>query len=106
MSTIFHPRYHAVKDPEKAALVIADSGDKITYATLSAGADRAAQLLHSMGICEGDTIAIFLENHICYPELCWAAKNSGITYVCIGSQSSIEDAAYILENSDARVVIT
>jgi long-chain acyl-CoA synthetase len=106
MSTIFHPRHHAVNTPDKLALIIADAGEALNYASLVANADRAAQLLRSMGLHQGDTIAIFLENQVSYAELCWAAKNSGITYVCIGSQSSVEDAAYIVENSDAKALIT
>lgn len=104
--TVPHPRAWAQTQPDKPALIIADTGESISYAQLVDHADRAAQLLHRLGIREGDTIALFLENHIRYAELIWAAKNSGITYVCISSQSSVEDAAYIVENSDARLLIS
>jgi long-chain acyl-CoA synthetase len=104
--TVFHPRHHANTSPAKLALAVADNGEELTYAALIANADRAAQLFASMGLSQGDTVAIFLENHIRYAELCWAAKNSGVTYVCIGSQSSVEDAAYIVENSDAKILVT
>lgn len=101
-----HPRTYGATRPHKPALILADTGESITYADLVDRADRAARLFQQLGLAEGDTIAILLENHIRYAELCWAAKNSGITYACISSQSSIEDAAYIVENSDAKLLIS
>ncbi len=104
--TVPHPRAQAERHPDKPALILADTGESISYAQLVERADRAAQLFQRLGLNEGDTIALLLENHIRYPELIWAAKNSGITYVCIGSQSSVDDAAYIVDNCDAKLLIT
>lgn len=104
--TLPHPRAWAQTQPDKSALIIADTGESISYAQLVDRADRGAQLIQGLGIGEGDTIALFLENHVRYAELIWAAKNSGVTYVCISSQSSVEDAAYIVENSDAKLLIS
>jgi len=104
--TVPHPRAHAAVHPDKPALILADTGESISYGQLVERADRVAQLLARLGLVEGDTVALLLENHIRYPELIWAAKNSGITYVCIGSQSSVDDAAYIVDNCDAKLLIT
>ena len=80
---ISHPRTYAALTPDKPALIMADSGKVLTYRALVNNADRAAQVLQRLDLHQGDTIAIHLENQIRYPELCWAAKNSGITYVCV-----------------------
>ncbi|WP_428313017.1 AMP-binding protein [Hydrocarboniphaga sp.] len=101
-----HPRQHALRYPQRPALILADRDQSISYAQLVENADRAAQLFLALGVEQGDTIAIFVENHIRYPELCWAAKNSGITYACVASQSSVEDAAYIVGNSGAKLLIS
>ncbi len=101
-----HPRSYVDVAADRAALLLADSGTSIGYADLCANADRAAQLFQSLGLQQGDTIAIFLQNHLRYAELCWAAKNSGITYACIGSQASADEATYIVDNSDAKLFIT
>lgn len=101
-----HPRLNVDLHAQKLALVIADAGDFLTYAQLVENADRASQLFLRLGLVEGDTITIFLENHIRYPELCWAAKNSGITYACISRYSSVEEATYIVENADARLLVS
>jgi acyl-CoA synthetase (AMP-forming)/AMP-acid ligase II len=83
-----------------------DGGGSISYGDMVANADRAAQLFQQLGLNQGDTIAIHLENHLRYPEICWAAKNSGITYACVSSLSSADDAGYIVDNSDAKLLIT
>ncbi len=101
-----HPRHHARHHPERPALILADRSVSISYRQLVENADRASRLFERLGLMEGDTIAILLENHLRYAELCWAAKNSGITYACISSQSSVDDAAYIVDNCDARLLIT
>ncbi len=104
--TELHPRAQALNHASKLALILADSGSSITYSELVQRADCAAQLFQRLGLVEGDTIVLLLENHIRFAELCWAAKNSGITYACISSQASIDDAHYIVDNSDAKVLIS
>ena len=103
---MLHPRAYVAKYADRAALVMVDGGGSISYGEMVANADRAAQLFRRLGLKQGDTIAIHLENHLRYPEICWAAKNSGITYACISSTSSADDAAYIVDNSDAKLLIS
>lgn len=100
-----HPRQVAGVAPDKAALIFADSGERVSYAELVARADAAAQLFAGLGLKEGDCLAIWLENHIRFPELCWAAKNSGLVYTCIPSGATAGDAAYIVDNCDAKLLI-
>lgn len=100
-----HPRYHASEAPDRPALVMSDQGTAIGYGQLVANADKAATLFLELGICEGDTIAILLENHLRYPELLWAAKNSGLRYVCISTHLNVSDAAYIIRDCSARLLI-
>jgi long-chain acyl-CoA synthetase len=106
MLPIYHPRFYAAQTPDRPALIMADSGESVSYRELVDNADRAAQLFMRLGLQQGDTIAIHLENQLRYPELCWAAKNSGITYACISSQASVDDAAYIVDNCDAKLLIS
>ena len=107
MTDLFaHPRTHAEATPDKPAIIMADSGQVLTYRELTDNADRAAQAFQRLGLHQGDTMAILLENQIRYPEVCWAAKNSGITYVCVGSSLNIEDAAYIVKDSGAKLLVT
>lgn len=106
MARVAHPRLFVQNNPQRPALIMADTGQVLSYGQLVERSDRGAQLLTTLGLQEGDTIAIFLENHICYPELCWAAKNAGITYACIPSRSTVEEVAYIVDNCDAKLLIS
>ncbi|MFY9327067.1 MAG: AMP-binding protein [Georgfuchsia sp.] len=101
-----HPRLHARTSPEKIAFVLADTGQSLTYRELVNRSEQAAQAFNRLGLRGGDTIAILLENHIRYPELCWAAKNSGIAYVCISRHLNVEDATYIVRDSGAKILVS
>ena len=103
---ISHPRTFAALTPEKPALIMADSGKVLTYRTLVDNADRAAQAFQRLGLRQGDTIAILLENQIRYPELCWAAKNSGIAYVCVSNHLNVDDATHIVRDSGAKLLVS
>lgn len=101
-----HPRIVAGHSPDRIAIIVAETGESISYAQLVERADRGAALFSSLGLEEGDTIAILAENHLRYAELCWAAKNSGLYYVCISTHLNIDDLAYVLENSGAQLLLT
>lgn len=103
--TLFHPRLVAAVDPGRIALVMDDSGETLSYGALVERADRAAHLYAALGVAAGDTIAILVENQIRFPELVWAAKNSGLRYVAVSTHLNAADAAYIVNDAGARLLI-
>ena len=68
-----HPAIIAQKTPDKPAIVMASTGERVTYLELEERSNRGAQLFRRLGLRTGDGIAIFMENHIRYLEICWAA---------------------------------
>jgi acyl-CoA synthetase (AMP-forming)/AMP-acid ligase II len=96
----------AVDNPAKIALLMADTGEFVTYGRMVSRANRLANLFLQQGLAQGDTVAFFLENQPRYLELVWAAKIAGLYYVCISRQLNSADVSYILVNSGARVLIT
>ena len=46
-----------------------------------------------------------MENRAEYFEVCWAAQRSGLFYTCINSHFNAEEAAYILDDCDAQVLV-
>lgn len=104
-SVVEHPHYHAGVEPERLALVIADTGESISYGRLTENSARAARMLDKLGCRQGDTIALLSENSPVFLEICWAAKDSGLHYACVSTQLNADDATYVVENSDARVLI-
>jgi long-chain acyl-CoA synthetase len=100
-----HPREVAAVDPGKAAIVMAPSGTTVTYAELAERSNRAAQLFRSLGLKAGDGVALCMENHVRYFEICWAAHNAGLYYTPVSSRLHAEEVAYIVRDCGARVLI-
>ncbi len=101
-----HPRHFARKAPDRPAIVMATSGERVSYSALENVANRGAQLFRSLGIATGDTIALWLKNCREYFEIYWAAQRAGL-YVCpIATHLTVEEAAYILNDSGALLLIT
>jgi acyl-CoA synthetase (AMP-forming)/AMP-acid ligase II len=92
------------RDAAKAAIIMAGSGERVSFATLVANTNRAAQLLRSLGLKAGDCIAICMENNSRYFELCWAAHNAGLYYTPISSRLKSSEVAYIVADCGARVL--
>lgn len=101
-----HPRVHARIQPEKTALVMADSGQRLSYAELDARANQVAQLLRARGLKAGDHIALLLENQLRFFELCWGAQRAGIIYTAMSTRLKVAEAAYILDNCQARLLVS
>ena len=96
----------AERTPDKAALIMAGSGEVVTYAELEAGSNRFAQLLRALGIRAGDHITFFVENHPRFFDLCWGAKRAGLYYTAISSYLTAEEVAYIVNDSGARLFVS
>jgi len=99
-----HPSVHAQTQPDKLAVIMAGSGETISYGELDRRSNQVAQLLRSRGIGVGETIAICLENHPWYFALTWGAQRSGVHYVCVSSRLTAPEIAYILGDSGARLL--
>ena len=85
---------------------MAGSGEAVTYAELEARSNRLAHLLRNRGLKRLDHYAIFMENNSRYLEACGAGERSGLYYTCINSYLTGSELAYIVANSESRVLIT
>lgn len=101
-----HPREHAARNPDHPAVIMAASADCLTYGDLEAKANQAAHLLRELGLNAGDTIAIFLKNGVDYFVVYWAAQRIGLYIAPISTSFNADEAAYILSDSGARVLVT
>ena len=100
-----HPSIHALKTPEKAAYVMADSGATLTFRQLDERSNQGAHLLRSLGVQQGDHIALMLENCLAFTEICWAAQRAGIYYTAISRYLTADEVAYIVKDCEAKVFI-
>ena len=100
-----HPYHFAATTPDKAAYIMAGSGETVTFKQLNDRSNQIAHAFRAMGLGHGDTIAIFSENSARYFEICWAAHRSGLYFVCISSRLTAPEVEYIVKDSGARLLI-
>jgi long-chain acyl-CoA synthetase len=103
---VTHPKTHAVTCPDKPAIIMAASGQIISYAQLNANSNRVAQLCRAQGLCRGDTVAICMENRPEFFDLCWGAQRAGLIFVAISNRLTAPEIDYILRDSGARALFT
>lgn len=104
--TAHHPYIIAEKTPGKPAIIMAQSGEMVTFGELEDRSNQGAQFFRSTGLNKGDTIAIFMTNSARYLELAWAAQRSGLYFTCISSRLTAPEVKYIVEDSGSRILIT
>jgi acyl-CoA synthetase (AMP-forming)/AMP-acid ligase II len=101
-----HPGIIAAERPDKIAYVMAESGLTVTYAELERTSNQGAHLFRSLGLERGDHIAILLENHPRFLQICWAAQRAGLYYTAISWRLQQGEVEYIVNNCEAKVFIT
>jgi acyl-CoA synthetase (AMP-forming)/AMP-acid ligase II len=91
--------------PDRPAVIIADTGETRSFAEMEANADRGAHLFRELGLKRGDTIAIWLPNCLEYFDLYWAGQRAGLYMVPLSTALNAEEAAYILADSGASLLV-
>jgi long-chain acyl-CoA synthetase len=97
---------HAQLRPLQPAFIMASSGEAVTYRELEARSNRLAHLFRQRGLKRLDHYAIFMENNSRYIEACSAGERSGLYFTGINSYLTASELAYILTNSQSRILIT
>ena len=85
--------------------VAAICGDGRTFAAIDERTNRLAHALTELGLKKGDRVATLLENSIRCFEVDFALAKAGLVRVSLNPRSTAKDVAYILADSDARVMI-
>ena len=80
-----YPGLHAKTHPDQPAIVMARSGDIVTYRELDERSNRLAHLLRAIGLGRGDHYAVFMENHPRFVECGAAGERSGLYYTNVNS---------------------
>ena len=79
-----YPGLQAKTRPHQPAIVMARSGDIVTY-QLDERSNRLAHLLRAIGLRRGDHYAVFMENHPRFIECGAAGERSGLYYTNVNS---------------------
>jgi long-chain acyl-CoA synthetase len=94
----------ATQHPDDIAVVEPD-GRTVTFAALHAQANRIAHGLHAAGLRRGDCIAIMLENRSETLALFMAVAQSGLYLTPLNTHLAPPEAAYIVQDCEARVTV-
>jgi long-chain acyl-CoA synthetase len=84
---------------------IVSGARRLTTAELNERAARAASGLASLGVGEGDIVALFLRNDLAFFEASTAAGLLGAYPTPVNWHGTPEEARYIFENTGAKVIL-
>jgi acyl-CoA synthetase (AMP-forming)/AMP-acid ligase II len=100
-----HPSHWAEVVPDAPAIVMAASGETVSFAALEDAANRGAHLLRRLGLKRGDVIAVWSGNNARFIEIAWVMMRTGVYMVPVPSRLHAHEAAYIIDDCGARVLI-
>ena len=98
-----HVARHAQRTPERCA--VADQHERLTYAELDDRANRLANGLLSLGLTDGDPVAIQSSNRIILAVVHLACGRANLMYVPLSSAWRRTEMQHLLHLSRSRVVI-
>jgi long-chain acyl-CoA synthetase len=91
---------------DKPAVIMAGSGESLSYAELERRSNQVAHLFRSRGLRPGDHVAILSENRLEMFPVVWAAQRSGLLYTPVNWHLSGDEAAYIVADCGAQLLVS
>jgi long-chain acyl-CoA synthetase len=101
-----YPGTFAKSKPQAPAVIMAGSGEVMSFGELNARSNQLAHRFRAAGLQRGDHVALFMENQIHYMEVVWAAMRSGLYLTAINSYLTPGEVSYIVEDCGAGAFIT
>jgi amino acid adenylation domain-containing protein len=89
----------AFRTPDKVALVC--DGQRLTYATIDAQANRLAHALRARGVRRGDRVGLYLNNSVELVVAIFATLKAGGVFVIINHTTKFDKLSFILNNCRA-----
>jgi long-chain acyl-CoA synthetase len=93
----------AARTPDKIALVC--DGQRLSYATVDAMANRLANALVARGLQRGDRVALYLPNSIELVAGIFGVLKAGGTFVVVNSTTKQDKLTYMLANCRASAIL-
>ncbi len=91
--------------PASKAAIVMEDGRVVTYGELEMRANQGAHLLRRLGLQLGDVLAVCIENIPEFLDVVCAARRSGLTVVPISTRLTAPEAAFIVNDSQARALV-
>ncbi len=97
-------RRAAAATPDKAAFL--HHGDTLTWGELDRRVDAAAAGLQALGLVAGDRVALQLGNTVEFPVAYFAVLRAGLVAIPLNTGYTRDELAYVLGDSQARVLVS
>jgi len=99
-----HVSHWAKARPDAPSLIF--YGTEISWADLNAQSNRFAALLAARGLEKGDRVAVFMPNCPQFHFAFYGILKAGLVHVPISPLSTADELAYVLNDTDARLLVT
>ncbi len=90
---------------DKAAAIMAESGESISYGELDAYANRLGRMYQWLGLKTGEHVAYLVENRLDCLAIQWGAHYAGLYYTFVSTRLTSGEVAYIVGDCNAKVVV-
>ena len=101
-----YPGHWAEVKPETLAVVNTVTDEALTWRALNQQSNQVAQLLASRGLGVGDHVSLLMENRLEYFVIAWGVLRSGMYLTCINRYLTVDEAAYIVNDSGSSALFT
>lgn len=101
-----YPGTFAQQRADKPCFIMAGTGEVVTYREYEERTNRFAHLLRKYGLQRLDHYAIYMENLSRYLEVCGGGDRAGLYYTCVNSYLTADELAFIINDSQSKVVVT
>jgi acyl-CoA synthetase (AMP-forming)/AMP-acid ligase II len=98
-----YPGPHTTAKPDQPALIMADTGESLSFAELDRAANQVAHLFRGHGLRQGDHVAVMSENRLEMLVVESAAERVGLYFTLINNHLAAEETAHIVDNCQARI---
>lgn len=100
-----YPGAHVDRFPDKPAIIMAETGETLTYRQLEDNSIRLARHLRDAGLRRGDHLALLSGNDPKVYEVYWAALRSGLYITAVNRHLSAPEISYIVNDCGAKALI-
>jgi fatty-acyl-CoA synthase len=100
-----YPGAYVDTTPTKPALIMAGTGQTVTFAELETNSIRIARHLRALGLRRGDHLAVLARNTPQVFDIYWAAMRSGLYITMVNWHLTAAEAAYIVTDCGAKAVL-
>ncbi|MGW6036860.1 acyl-CoA synthetase [Gordonia terrae] len=100
-----YPGAHLSTRPHDPAVIMADSGETVTFTQLETRSIQIARALADRGLRPGDHLAVLATNTARIFDIYWAAMRSGLYLTMVNWHLTPAESAYIVTDCGAKALI-